>query len=330
MDQADSGMDPSTIQRAVSHQGALIGHHDQNIQRLFEANQALSQQVSLLTTQVAALLSHQVSSSASAGAPASTPPQAHEPRCTDPEPFSGQPSHCRGFLFQCSSVFRLRPASFASDSAKIHYMCGLMRGRALQWAEAKFSEDTIEQTDYEDFVREFKLVFDHPDYQADASLRLLSLSQGMRSVADYSIEFWTLAADVKWTDEALRAVFFKGLNEQLKDELTSRDEPSDLESLVSLANRIDNRLRSRRRERRSTIPHPAPRATPPPPPSPAPLSALPPGLPSPLEEPMQLGRARLTPEERHRRRLAGECLYCGEKGHFLATCPIRPKGQAHQ
>ncbi|KAJ0003903.1 hypothetical protein NQD34_010117, partial [Periophthalmus magnuspinnatus] len=55
-----------------------------------------------------------------------------ESRYTDPDPHSGQPSHCRGFLFQCSSVFQHRPACFTSDVAKICYMCGLLRGRALQ------------------------------------------------------------------------------------------------------------------------------------------------------------------------------------------------------
>lgn len=47
-------------------------------------------------------------------------------------------------------------------------------------------------------------------------------------------------------------------------------------------------------------------------------------------EPMQLGRAHLTPAERLRRLKAGECIYCGNLGHFLATCPLRPKEKARQ
>ena len=35
-----------------------------------------------------------------------------------------------------------------------------------------------------------------------------------------------------------------------------------------------------------------------------------------------MGRARLPPEERQRRMREGRCLYCGELGHFVATCPI--------
>ena len=42
----------------------------------------------------------------------------------------------------------------------------------------------------------------------------------------------------------------------------------------------------------------------------------------PAEEPMQLGCARLTPEERLRWIRAGECLYCGKPGHFFPTSDL--------
>ena len=38
---------------------------------------------------------------------------------------------------------------------------------------------------------------------------------------------------------------------------------------------------------------------------------------------MQLGRARLSPEERRRRQLEGRCFYCGETGHLIASCPTK-------
>ena len=38
---------------------------------------------------------------------------------------------------------------------------------------------------------------------------------------------------------------------------------------------------------------------------------------------MQLGRARLSPEERRRRQLEGRCYYCGETGHLVASCPTK-------
>uniref|UniRef100_A0A3B4BF43 DUF4939 domain-containing protein n=1 Tax=Periophthalmus magnuspinnatus TaxID=409849 RepID=A0A3B4BF43_9GOBI len=62
-------------------------------------------------------------------------PHSQESRGTNPDPYSGQPSLCRGFLFQCSSMFQQRTACFTPDAAKIRYMCAVLRGRALQWAE---------------------------------------------------------------------------------------------------------------------------------------------------------------------------------------------------
>ncbi|KAI3355849.1 hypothetical protein L3Q82_004229 [Scortum barcoo] len=38
---------------------------------------------------------------------------------------------------------------------------------------------------------------------------------------------------------------------------------------------------------------------------------------------MQIGRTRLTPEERARRRQGNLCLYCGQAGHFISRCPAK-------
>lgn len=45
------------------------------------------------------------------------------------------------------------------------------------------------------------------------------------------------------------------------------------------------------------------------------------------KQPMQLGGARVSPTERQRR-VKGLCIYCGQAGHFLTTCPIRQKKKA--
>lgn len=124
-----------------------------------------------------------------------------------------------------------------------------------------------------------------------------------------------------------------GLSETMKDELASHDESVSLDDLISLSIRLDNRLRERRRERNSKS-HNVPPARPTSLPSLRATQSLPPpqpllALPS-TEEPMQLGHARLTPAERQKRISSGECLYCGQSGHFLRTCPVRPKDPAHQ
>lgn len=44
-------------------------------------------------------------------------------------------------------------------------------------------------------------------------------------------------------------------------------------------------------------------------------------------EPMQLGllRPSLTPEERQRRRVNNLCMYCGESGHYVRSCPNKTR-----
>ncbi|MEQ2293838.1 hypothetical protein AMECASPLE_037566 [Ameca splendens] len=41
-------------------------------------------------------------------------------------------------------------------------------------------------------------------------------------------------------------------------------------------------------------------------------------------EPMQIGRAHLSIEERQKRRQTRQCFYCGSAEHFIADCPSCP------
>lgn len=149
-----------------------------------------------------------------------------------------------------------------------------------------------------------------------------------------------MATECGWDDKALQGIFFRGLSEEVKDELAARDETSTLEELISLSVRLDNRLRERRRER--AVRHSSPIAltcsrSPRQPESPSAAthceSSSTPSASTPAsssEEPMQLGRLRLTSEERQRRLSHGLCIYCGQAGHILLNCPTRPKDRAHQ
>ena len=120
------------------------------------------------------------------------------------------------------------------------------------------------------------------------------------------------------------------LKDHLRDELAARDVPADLRDLISLVSRLDCRLRERRAERTQRTPpvshskssfstYSVPSVFK----SPSVLS--PPGVRTTShEEAMQLGHARLSPEERQRRMSANQCMYCGNAGHFIANCPVRP------
>lgn len=115
--------------------------------------------------------------------------------------------------------------------------------------------------------------------------------------------------------------------------LAARDETTSLDSLISLAIRLDNRLRERNRERNrgrsSSLSQFRAITTSAPASHPSLSVSVQQRPPENSEEPMQLGRAHLTPAERQRCLRAGLCFYCGEAGHTRASCP-QLNSRAHQ
>lgn len=341
---SDSPQPPPQLHQAVTSQGILLGQHDQVLRGLAESNQILLSQMSMLVDRVAelaarnpqqpptpasAVSSESTFASSSAGA-SQGPPITREPFVPTPERYGGDLGTCQAFLMQVSLVFELQPATYSTDRSRIAYVLSLLTGSARDWGSAVWEAQSPLCHSYPAFSQEMKKVFDHPIRGHEAGRRLFTLRQGSRSTAEYAVEFRTLAAGSGWNDLALQGAFRRGLCEGVKDELATRDEAASLDALISLAIRVDNRLRERRRERGARPPQPAPVRHP----HPGSHSTFSPGPQTlaPTEvEPMQLGRARLTEEEKQRRRQTNACLYCGEGGHYAASCPAkRGKDRAPQ
>jgi hypothetical protein len=70
-------------------------------------------------------------------------------------------------------------------------------------------------------------------------------------LADYAVDFCTLAAEGAWNPEVLFDTFLHKLLGEVKDEFAAWELPTDLESLIALTIWIDGQLRERRREKRS-------------------------------------------------------------------------------
>ena len=170
-------------------------------------------------------------------------------------------------------------------------------------------------------------------------------------MAEFSIDFRVKAAASGWNECALKSAFFKALNENIKDELATIYEPTSLEDLIRLSIRLDNRLRIRDKARqknhgmsastpasnRSSVSVRSPGSSTRPgiknqsPPASAQVSHFfSPSTEGAECEPMQIGHTRLSPEERQRRFKGNLCLYCGEPGHFIASCPAKSKAGVRQ
>uniref|UniRef100_A0A8C6L166 CCHC-type domain-containing protein n=1 Tax=Nothobranchius furzeri TaxID=105023 RepID=A0A8C6L166_NOTFU len=234
------------------------------------------------------------------------------------ETFGGEFEDCNSFLLQCKLAFERSPSAFISDSAKISYIVGLLRGRALMWAEAKSHDDSFLQGPYNAFLSDFKLTFGRHKSVSDIRKKLWTLSQGKRTVADLAVDFRILAARTTWNEDALILVFTEALSDKVRNQLALCPEPSALEELIRLAMSIDKRQRELSRH----APVPAVAATH------DQNSCASNRLQPDTEEPMQMGRTRLTQEEREHCQRSGLCLYCGTAGHFVNSCPKQPKGRA--
>ena len=260
--------------------------------------------------------------------PVAPVPVAHsapEPKIGNPERFDGNPAQVRAFLTSCRVQFSLQPRTFATEGARVGYVITHLTGRARLWGTAEFDRQTPACTSLNAFAEEMLKVFDLGSSTAEASRALMTIRQGNRTVADFSIDFRTLARRSSWNEAAQVDAFLHSPADYVKDELVSHDQPSALDEAIALAVRIDRRIQTRRREKgRSTQPsvrtlgHSAAR----PPSSATPQSQL------DLPEPMEIGRASLTPAERQRRLSSNLCLYCGADGHRVATCPV--KAAAHR
>ncbi|CAL9698545.1 unnamed protein product [Knipowitschia caucasica] len=249
-----------------------------------------------------------------------TPGSSHM-RLSNPERFSGETGDCWPFLSQCELHFEFQQACFPSDRAKIAYIISYLTGRARAWATAEWDGRSTICNSLPLFIRTFNHIFQTITPGREAAKALVTLRQGRRSVLDYALEFCTISADSGWNQLALVDAFLNGLSETIKDYLTSLDLPTELEALIALTSKIDKRLSERERarcrqalslQRRVSV-----RERVPPSSAPVPLPAL------DSEEPMQIGRTHLSPAERQRRLDEGRCIYCGQLGHFLASCPVK-------
>ncbi len=305
------------LQELLAGNNVRMNLQEENMLNTGRAVQALVAQVSELTTQVQLLRSPAAPPTPpSFSIPGNHSPQ-HEPRLPAPEMYAGDPNLCRAFLTKCSLFFSLQPLTFATEVSRVALVLTLLSGRAALWGTAVWENRHPCCSSFHSLSQEMRRVFDRALVGREAARMLADLRQGEQSVSDYSIQFRTLAAECEWNEKAQWDMFLHGLADRIQQEIDVVELPLGLDELVDLALRVDARLQQRDlRGRRKltprypffdtgdTVGH------------------------SSVDEPMQVGRARLSREERDRRRTRGLCLYCGAAGHFLVKCPV--KDQARQ
>lgn len=308
------------VRVAVSQQGILLGQHSSQLTSTSREVECLTAQVADLKVQIQEL---QLEAFASRSAATFGHSQSHaepEPHANSPPPYDGDPNSCRAFLSQCSLVFALQPRRYVTEESQVAFVITLLKGKARDWATAVWDARAPFCATFQDFRAEMIKLFDRSAQGDEAAAQLARLSQGRRSVTDYSIQFRTLAAACDWNEAALRARFREGLDDNIQDEIVTHELPQSFDTLVELALRVEGRLQRRRQRWTARTSWMLEEGA---------SSAAPTSLsPSTDPEPMQVGRLRLTPKEKQDRLIRGLCLYCGKPGHRAIRCPL--KAGAHQ
>ena len=312
-------MDPARVaglQEYLANSNQRMDRQDEQVTATTQAVQALVAQVSELSTQLQQLRQP--------AAPAPPPvPQnpvniggQHEPRIPTPERYAGEPNLCRSFLTRCSLFFSLQPMTFATENSRVALVLNLLAGRAALWGTAVWENRHTCCSSFQALSEEMRRVFDRAIVGREAAQKLTELRQGNRPVSDYIIEFRTLTTECKWNEEAQWDHFLHGLADRVQREIFTLELPTNLNGLMELAVRVDSRLEYRD-QRFQTRRLPEYRE----------ILANDTVSPPIDHEPMQVGRARLSREERERRKTGGLCLYCGAAGHFLNQCPLKERAR---
>uniref|UniRef100_A0A3P9HSL7 Gypsy retrotransposon integrase-like protein 1 n=1 Tax=Oryzias latipes TaxID=8090 RepID=A0A3P9HSL7_ORYLA len=299
-----SSSQASGLRLAVTHQGIALGRQAESLNQMAAAQQDLfrrldgiSQALMDLTSRGPTNATASNSGSATGSPGAATDNAAHENIRLLPEPFLGDVGACGGFLLQCRLIFQQAPRHYHADHSKITLIVNSLRGKALQWAQAYLTANPISQTPFERFLGEFRLVFDQPRKEEEATRRLLSLKQRHESVSDHLIDFRILAVEAGWPDTALKGVFYQSLNDSIKDHLCSQPEARSFEELVTAALRSDVRLRERHAERPRQDKRPFTSVSPPSPAANYVHVVSHDSVGRSTEKPMQIGHSKLTPED---------------------------------
>ncbi len=299
----------------VSSSILRMNSQERNLSDTARAVQALVAQVSELTQQFQRLRGPTAHLTPPVPLPSPEDSSQSEPRLPIPASYTGEPDYCRAFLTRCSMHFSLQPRTFNNERTKVAFVLTLLTGRAALWGTAVWENQDPCCASFQDLSAKMRRVFDRAASGREAARMLADLRQGERTVSDFSIEFRTLAAENQWNEEAQWDMFLHGLADRVQKEIYAMDLPTSLNDLVALALRVDARLSRMGRRTQSNRPTGGAEDQR--------FGGRDTVNPVYDHEPMQVGRARLSREEKERRRSQGLCMYCGGEGHFAYVCPLK-------
>ena len=273
----------------------------------------------------------------------------------EPDTFDGtDPCKLHTFLVLCKLNFQNHPKAFATDRTKVTYAQSYLRGMALEWFKpdllnvSNLNTHPIWMDNYHQFVSELKSNFGLHDLVRDTEHQLdnLSMKEGQK-INKYVVEFNRVAGQVHgYGDGALRHIFYSGLPNCIKDEISCIGKPHTLDgyhtlvqtinaryweckseishqtknsSLLSTSNSkssassSDSKGKSKEKDNKSKGSKNKSKGS---------SSSSGTSKSTTSDAPSHLGKdGKLTEEERQRHIMEKLCMFCGQPGHMAKDCP---------
>jgi len=171
-----------------------------------------------------------------------------EIRLGTPKPFSGERRELRNFMFIFDRIFDVFKDQFPDDkpATKIAFVGSYLEGLPLTWYRNIWTKEKIE--DYPTFIALLKARFGESEVEIStiADAKLKQITQGTRSVLEYSAEFEELAVDstFKAVDEVIVRLYLRGLHQDILLAIAAGTAvPASLTEAIDEAVRIEDRLR---------------------------------------------------------------------------------------
>lgn len=233
------------------------------LQNQINGNAQLQEQIRLLGQQAEASASHisNLTTQNPTDGDASS-----KTKIAKPDLYYGDRKKLQTFISQLELYFFFNPHEFPNEERKVMFAATYLRSTAAQWFDP-YLRDRLERSpgqqraetietfgSFNVFLTRIKRNFGDLDEKKKATRVVMSIQQ-KTSVTNYTTEFQQAAALLEgWSERALMEHYYRGLKEEVKNGLLVSEEPSDLNSLILMATRIDNRLFERRTEQRQYNP----------------------------------------------------------------------------
>ena len=179
-----------------------------------------------------------------------------------PTKYTGKKEELTGFLTALYSYFYLYSAQFYTVASCVLFATSRLDSNTLCQFEPtqrdfflkladehdKFTTAIFES--YKRFEEELWKVFRDTDEKRYTQERLASLYQ-TKSASIYATQFCQDSLQAGINDEGLIQLFYKGLKEEVKDELYRLDRPATLDEYIEIAIQIDDRLYVRKQQKKN-------------------------------------------------------------------------------